>query len=216
MVQERSVRPMTREAMLRLPDIHPHACRSCHVRPTRSLVPRPPPLGGRPCGSLILVLSNGIASSIGEDYRQDFSLPGAESSEGFDILDRGVRRPGRRPGRHDRVPGRAGRGRPRGAGRPCRPSSTRSPSYAGVAAVESPYGAGGERAHLRRTAPIAYANVEFPEDVDFAEAGDDRDAIDDDVPEIDGLRVELGGYHLRRVRGAHLRGCSAWPSPWSS
>jgi len=36
--------------------------------------------------------------------------------------------------------------------------------------------------------------VEFPEDVDFALAAEARDAILADLPDIDGLRVELGGF----------------------
>ena len=34
----------------------------------------------------LLVVVHGIAGSLGENYRQDFSLPGQESSAGFDVL----------------------------------------------------------------------------------------------------------------------------------
>jgi hypothetical protein len=34
----------------------------------------------------LLVVSNGVAGRIGEDYHADFSLPGQESTEGFDVL----------------------------------------------------------------------------------------------------------------------------------
>src|SRR3712207_8901349 len=37
---------------------------------------------------------------------------------------------------------------------------------------------------------IAYANIEFPEDVEFAEAADVSELIRDNAPEIDGLQVE--------------------------
>ena len=36
-----------------------------------------------------LIVANGIAGGIGDDYRQDFTLPGAESTAGFDILTQG-------------------------------------------------------------------------------------------------------------------------------
>src|SRR5690606_25912340 len=62
----------------------------------------------------------------------------------------------------------------------------------GVARVESPYVERPDQ--ISPEGSIAFANVEFPEDVDFAMAADVRDAILDGTPDIDGLRVELGGY----------------------
>jgi RND superfamily putative drug exporter len=63
--------------------------------------------------------------------------------------------------------------------------------------VESPYGEGGEQLVAGEgpdAGRIAYANVEMPEDVDFGRAGEIRDQILEDLPEIEGLRVELGGF----------------------
>ena len=34
-----------------------------------------------------LLAANGVAGGVGEGYKQDFSLPGAESSAGFDLLE---------------------------------------------------------------------------------------------------------------------------------
>ena len=33
-----------------------------------------------------IVVSNGIAGSVGEDYRQDFKLPGADSTAGSELF----------------------------------------------------------------------------------------------------------------------------------
>ena len=55
----------------------------------------------------LLVLIGATAGAVGSASRDEFSLPNVESRHGFDILDARVRRAGRRPDRHDRVPGRA-------------------------------------------------------------------------------------------------------------
>ncbi len=141
---------------------------------------------------LILVLSNGIASSIGEDYRQDFSLPGAESSEGFDILT--AEFGGQGAGQVGTIVFQADQGVDDPAVQAAMSALIDEvATYAEVVAVQSPYDPGGEGL-ISEDGTIAYANVEFPEDVDFAKVGDDRDLIEDQIPEIDGLRVELGGY----------------------
>ena len=36
---------------------------------------------------VLLIVGNGVASSIGEAYRQDFSLDGFESTEGFNLVE---------------------------------------------------------------------------------------------------------------------------------
>ncbi len=38
---------------------------------------------------LILVVANGIAGGIGDAYRQDFSLDGFESTDGFKLVESG-------------------------------------------------------------------------------------------------------------------------------
>ncbi|HEU5083885.1 MAG TPA: MMPL family transporter [Acidimicrobiales bacterium] len=138
-----------------------------------------------------LIVANGIAGGIGDDYRQDFTLPGAESTAGFDILNESFE--GQGAGQTGTVVFQAAQG-------------VRDPAIEqamtallddingleGVSRVESPYG---DRPDLvSEDGTIAYANVEFPEDVDFALAADARDAILSELPRIDGLRVELGGF----------------------
>jgi RND superfamily putative drug exporter len=143
-----------------------------------------------------LLLSNGIASGVGEAYRADFSLPGAESTKGFDILD--AEFGGQGAGQVGTIVFQADQGVDDPAVR-----SAMEELFDDVAAlddvsrVESPYEPGNERlisAEGEEAGRIAYANVEMPEDIDFAVAGEIRDAILDDVPELEGLRVELGGF----------------------
>ena len=66
-----------------------------------------------------------------------------------------------------------------------------------VIRVESPYADGGDRLIASEgpdAGEIAYANVEMPDDIPFDRAGEIRDEILDEMPDIDGLRIELGGF----------------------
>ncbi len=145
----------------------------------------------------VLVLVGIVSGAVGGDFRDEFNLPDVESKRGFDILDEHVRRPGHRHHRHDRLPGRAGRRRPRGRGgdegavRPRWRRSTTSPGS------QSPYAEEGEQQISSTGAEagkIAYANVEMPDDIAFDRAAEIRDEILDEQPAIDGLQIELGGF----------------------
>ncbi len=138
----------------------------------------------------VLFVSNGIAGGVGDDYRQDFSLPGAESTAGFDILDAAFE--GQGAGQAGTVVFQA----EQGVTDPEIQSAMSTlfegvTTMAGVSRVVSPYDASGQ---VSADGTIAYANIEFPEDVDFADAADARVAILERVPDIAGLRVELGGF----------------------
>ena len=138
-----------------------------------------------------LFISNGIASAVGDDYRQDFTLPGAESTEGFDLLDADFE--GQGAGQTGTIVFQA----EQGVDDPEVQAAMEAlfddvATIAGVSRVESPYDS--DSGLISEDGTIAYANVEFPEDVDFADAADVRVAVLDDVPDIDGLRVELGGF----------------------
>jgi RND superfamily putative drug exporter len=66
-----------------------------------------------------------------------------------------------------------------------------------VSLVESPYAPGGERQiSTEGPAPgtIAFANVYFPEDIDFTKVADVVDEIEADLPQVQGLDIKLGGY----------------------
>ncbi len=138
-----------------------------------------------------LIVANGIAGAVGDNYRQDFSLPGAESSQGFDILNDAFE--GQGAGQTGTIVFQAEQGvtDPR-VQQAMSALFDEVSQLEGVTNVESPYG--GRPGLISEDGTIAYANVEFPEDVDFALTADVRDAVLADAPRIDGLRVELGGF----------------------
>jgi putative drug exporter of the RND superfamily len=143
-----------------------------------------------------LLLGNGIAGSVGEDYRQDFSLPGAESTAGFDILD--AEFGGQGAGQVGTIVFQADQG----VDDPEVQAAMQGlfdevAGLEGVSRVESPYESGNERlvaSNGPEAGKIAFANVELPEDVEFAVATDVSRAIHDRAPDIDGLRIERGGF----------------------
>jgi len=144
----------------------------------------------------VLFVANGVASGVGEDYRQDFTLPGAESTDGFDILNESFE--GLLAGQTGTIVFQA----EQGVTDPEVQSAMQGlfdevAGLEGVTRVESPYAEGGERlisAQGEAAGTIAYANVEMPEDIEFVTAEEIRDEITASIPDIDGLRVELGGY----------------------
>jgi putative drug exporter of the RND superfamily len=142
-----------------------------------------------------VVAFNGVSSSVGEDYRADFSQPGLESSDGLDLLDE--RFEGQGAGMTGTVVFEAEQGIDDPAVREGIEALLAEVAEQDVVTrVESPY----EPALADRLVSaesggrIAYANVEMPEDVEFTDAEDVRDLILAEIPEVDGLRVELGGF----------------------
>ncbi len=143
-----------------------------------------------------LVVANAIAGAIGDSYRQDFSLDGFESTEGFTLVE----------SEFDDGSGSPQSGQivfeaEQGVEDP-EVKAAMEDLFAEVAeihdvtAVQSPYhpGAQFQVAHEGDAAGrIAYATVNLPEDIDFTRAGEIAEEIREQVPELDGLRVELGG-----------------------
>jgi putative drug exporter of the RND superfamily len=146
---------------------------------------------------LALVLGNGIAGSIGDEYRQDFSLEGFESTDGFTLVE----------SQFDDGSGSPQSGQivfqaEQGVDDPAIREEMEA-LFAEVAeiddviSVQSPYAAGGEfQVSTQGDAPgtIAYAIVNLPEDIDFTRAADVGDEIRELIPSTDGLRTELGGF----------------------
>jgi putative drug exporter of the RND superfamily len=142
----------------------------------------------------VLLLSNGVASGVGEAYHEDFSIDGAESTEGFDILNAAFG--GEGAGQVGTIVFRAEQG--------VDDSEVRTAMEAlfadvaeleGVTRVESPYAEDGEQLRASQgpeTGKIAFANVEMPEDIGSDVAADISDAIRDAAPIIDGLQIERG------------------------
>ncbi len=144
---------------------------------------------------------NGLSAGIGDAYRQDFSLEGFESTEGFDLLASGFPEGSGSPnagtivfqapqGVNDRAV--------RGA---METLFSKVRKMDGVTFVESPYEPGGERLISTRgaaTGKIAFANVSLPEDIDFTKASKLGEEIREVAPKVEGLRTEVGGYLLAK------------------
>jgi RND superfamily putative drug exporter len=144
-----------------------------------------------------LFIGNGIAGSVGDAYRQDFSLDGFESTEGFSLV----------AAEFDDGSGSPQSGQivfeaEQGVDDP-EVQAAMEQLFAdvaqidGVISVQSPYAPGGEfQVSPQGDAPgtIAFATVNLPEDIDFTRASAIGDDIRDQVPEVDGMRTELGGF----------------------
>ncbi len=148
---------------------------------------------------LILLLgANGVAGAVGDDYRADFSPPGAESTAGFDTLT--AEFGGQDTGYTGTIVFRTDA--PQGVNDPEVRSAMEElfaevEQMEGVSRVESPYVEGNEAqiaAQGEDAGKIAYANVELPDDIETPVATDVSHAIQDRIPDIDGLQVERGGF----------------------
>ncbi|MBA2607763.1 MAG: MMPL family transporter, partial [Actinobacteria bacterium] len=144
---------------------------------------------------LLLIGANALSGSIGDNYRQDFKLPGAESSAGFDVLN--DKFGGQGAGQAGTIVFKADRGvNDQQVKAAMSEMFDKVAKIKGISRVESPYAPGGERfvsAQGPGAGKVAYANVEFPEDTDFAQVPAITDKVEAAAPKIDGLQVELGG-----------------------
>jgi RND superfamily putative drug exporter len=143
-----------------------------------------------------LLVIGGIGFGGGGSFRDEFNLPNVESRDGFDILDEEFG--GQGTGVIGTIVFRADQGVDDPDVR-----AAMEELFAEVAdtddvmRVQSPYGEGGEEfvaAEGPDAGRIAYANVEMPDDIPFDRAEEIRDQILDDLPEIDGVQIELGGF----------------------
>jgi RND superfamily putative drug exporter len=147
-------------------------------------------------GALILLF--GTSSAVGNAFHADFNLPNAESSKGIDVLKDSF------GGRGAGIVGTIVFKADQGVDDPeVKAAMTKLfdkvEGLKGVSRVESPYGDGdqakGQISHLGdETGKIAFANVEMPADIEIPDAVKVRDELQDSIPKIEGLRVELGGY----------------------
>jgi len=144
---------------------------------------------------LALIGVNVLAGVVGSSFRDEFNLPDVESRRGFDVLDAEF------GGQGTGIVGTIVFEAAQGVDDPAVQGQMQV-LFATVAAeddvtrVESPYDEGGGQlvsAQGPEAGRIAYANIEMPGDIDFTRAGEIRDVILDQSPEIDGLRIELGG-----------------------
>jgi putative drug exporter of the RND superfamily len=145
----------------------------------------------------VLVVANGVAGGVGDSYRQDFSLEGFESTEGFTLVE----------SEFDDGSGSPQSGQivfqaEQGVDDPDIQAAMED-MFAAVAEIDdvtsviSPYEPGGDiQISTQGDAPgtVAFATVNLPEDIDFTRAGDIGKEIRELTPDEDGLRIELGGF----------------------
>jgi RND superfamily putative drug exporter len=140
---------------------------------------------------LALVVIGGAVSTAGSGFSTKFSLPDVESARGFDVF-------------KDRFGGQ-GSGVTGSivfqADQPVTDPSVQQPmeqffqqvsEIPGVL-VTSPYSDAPGPHRISDDGTIAYADIELPDSITIAEANDVRDQIDELMPQIDGVRIELGG-----------------------
>ncbi|HUS62375.1 MAG TPA: MMPL family transporter, partial [Acidimicrobiales bacterium] len=143
-----------------------------------------------------LVLANGIAGGVGDAYRQDFSLNGFESTDGFTLVqsefDDGSGSP-----QSGQIVFEAEQGVDDPAVKGAMEALfTEVAQIDDVTSVQSPYGPAGAfqiASQGDAAGTIAFATVNLPEDIDFTRAADIAEEIRVAVPAAEGLRVELGG-----------------------
>ena len=144
----------------------------------------------------VLVFGFAVSGAVGNAFRDEFNLPDVESKTGFDILD------DKFGGQGTGVVGTIVFHADQGVEDPEVEAAMQAlfdeaAQLDDVTGVESPYSGEGAQ-QIASEGPeagrIAYANVEMPDDIEFARAGEIRDEILDDAPEIDGLRIEMGGF----------------------
>jgi RND superfamily putative drug exporter len=144
----------------------------------------------------VLVLGGAASSAAGSEFRDEFNLPDVESKTGIDILDDNFG--GQGTGLVGTIVFRAEQGVDDPAVREqMQALFDEVAELDDVTVVESPYAEGGERQIAFQgdeAGRIAYANIELPDDIDFTRAGEIRDEILERAPDIDGLRIELGGF----------------------
>ncbi|MET0903997.1 MAG: MMPL family transporter [Acidimicrobiales bacterium] len=146
---------------------------------------------------VLLFAANGIANGVGEAYRQDFSLKGFESTDGFALVESEFDDGSGSP-QFGQIVFQADQGvTDPDVQAAMEGLFTAVAEIDDVTAVQSPYATGGEfQISTQGEAPgtIAYAIVNLPEDIDFTRASDIAEEIRDELPEIEGVRFELGGF----------------------
>jgi putative drug exporter of the RND superfamily len=150
-----------------------------------------------------LVLLGALAGGIGSGFTSKFGLPGGvESKRGIDLLDKYF--------------GGVGAGQSGSIVVHTTTGSVTDPAVEsavqayldevagipGVAAVSSPYAAGGQRQIANQgdaAGTIAYATIEFPADASQGDLKDTAGKIEDLAPSIAGVDIEYGGQGFASV-----------------
>jgi RND superfamily putative drug exporter len=144
-----------------------------------------------------MFIGNGVANGVGDAYRQDFSLEGFESTDGFTLVENSFSDGSGSP-QTGQIVFQAEQGVNNSSVRSAMESMfAKVGEIDDVTAVQSPYAPGADFQTSSRgeeAGKIAFAVVNLPEDIDFTRASDIGDEIRDLVPDVEGVRVELGGF----------------------
>jgi len=142
-----------------------------------------------------IVVLGALMGAVGSAYRSDFTLPDVESTRGIDLLDEEFE--GQGAGEVGNIVFEA----EQGVDAPEVRQSIEGfladvAEIDDVQSVESPYEPGNERQiamHSDNAGLIAYAEFDTPSDASFEETVEVGNQIRDRIPDVDGLRVEVGG-----------------------
>ena len=144
----------------------------------------------------VLLFGGALSSAVGNGFRDEFTLPNVESRDGFDILDESFG--GQGTGQSGTIVFRAEQGVEDEAVRSAMQAVfDRVAGIEEVERVASPYAEGNERqiaSEGPQAGKVAFANVEFPEDVEFQRASEIGEEIRENAPDVPGLQVETGGF----------------------
>jgi RND superfamily putative drug exporter len=144
----------------------------------------------------VLLLGGVLSGAVGSSFRDEFNLPNVESKHGFDLLD--AKFGGQGTGTVGTIVFHADQGVDDPAVKAAMTSLfTKIAKTKDVVRVQSPYAPdGGEQISKRGASAgkIAYANVELPHDISFPRATEIRKEIQRDLPHVQGVRIELGGF----------------------
>ena len=143
-----------------------------------------------------LIVGGAMQSAVGTGFRDEFDMPDVESQQGFEVLEDSFG--GQGTGITGTVVFRA----EQGVDDPQVQEAMTAfldevASFEEVISVQSPFAEGGERLVASQgpeAGRIAYANVEFPEDISFPAVEEIRAELVEDLPEVEGLEVHLGGF----------------------
>ncbi|MEO5840759.1 MAG: MMPL family transporter [Acidimicrobiales bacterium] len=145
---------------------------------------------------LILVLGGVVSGAVGSAFRDEFNLPDVESKTGLDILD--AEFGGQGSGIVGTIVFRAEQGIDDPAVKAAMQGLfDKVATIEDVVRVESPYAEGADSQISSRdadTGKIAFANVEMPDDIALPRAAEIRDEILDNMPQVNGVETELGGF----------------------
>jgi RND superfamily putative drug exporter len=138
-----------------------------------------------------IVLIGMVMGAVGTGYRSDFTLPDVESKRGIDLLDQQFG--GQGAGQIGNVVFEASQGVDDPEVRQTMESYlAQVAKVSGVQSLRSPYAPGNE-GQISRDGRIAYAEFEAKSDASFDETVRIGDDIRAAMPQLEGLRIELGG-----------------------